>query len=129
MTELSENLSALIMKPDHRRMTEQLRSVPLFLHIFRKRLRMRHRHLQTIHFYFYAASREDAFLLRKHLQYRGHSIQSEEHTHADRICIRGQSHAVPMDDLHLQRWIRDMNELAFIHNCEFDGWEVELRRP
>jgi hypothetical protein len=74
-------------------------------------------------YWFYTDLREKAETLADALRNLKYEVQISDGGHEDKqICISGCTPFMHDVDDAMEKWVTQMNELGFIHDCEFDGW-------
>lgn len=74
-------------------------------------------------FWFYTNEQEKAELLAGALRGLQYEVEVSTGGHEDRqICISGCTPFMHDVDDAMEKWVKQMNELGFVHDCEFDGW-------
>jgi regulator of RNase E activity RraB len=74
-------------------------------------------------FFFYAKDKDNAEALALELRKLSYEVAVEQSYHAEkRYSITGHTPAMVDDELTMENWVSQMNQLAYIHDCDFDGW-------
>lgn len=76
-----------------------------------------------LEFFFYTDDEAKASGLAKVLAERSYSVEHGQSTSDDdRLIVTGWTTRMSMDESTVVQWTREMCELGFEHDCEFDGW-------
>lgn len=74
-------------------------------------------------FFFYTNQKEKAQELTNALRKFGYVVRIGERTASDlKYSITGQTIPMPAEDDVVLDWSKKMNELGYVHDCQFDGW-------
>lgn len=77
----------------------------------------------VLEFFFYTDDRSKAESLSEVLLKYGYVVHIDELSKSKlRFSITGRTIPLPNEDDVVEKWAMKMNELGFIHDCEFDGW-------
>ncbi len=85
----------------------------------------------VLDFFFYTNDRSKAEGLQEQLKKFGYKVvvHEDEKTERDlKFSITGQTIPLPNEDDVVEKWATKMNELGFIHDCEFDGWGAPVAK-
>lgn len=81
----------------------------------------------VLDFFFYTDERSKAESLAGQLQKYGYQVTIDEKGKTDlKFSIIGQTIPLSNDDDVVEKWATKMNELGYIHDCEFDGWGTPM---
>ncbi len=83
----------------------------------------------VLEFFFYTNERSKAESLEVELKKFGYNVFVLEDKKTERelkFSITGQTIPLPNEDDVIEKWAVKMNELGFIHDCEFDGWGTPM---
>ena len=76
-----------------------------------------------LEFYFYTNSPDHSNALSNELKDMGYRSQSGPSSYDKRLfVIIGWSSPIPLDTPEVLKWVEEMCELGYEHDCEFDGW-------
>lgn len=103
-------------------MAEQMAMTPMTLQQLRKIGVTPDRELK-LEFFFYTDSLQKAVSLANDLKQRGYEIEHGPSA-SDKATqiITGWTVKMTMEDGGVLDWTRDMCQLGFSHDCDFDGW-------
>lgn len=73
-------------------------------------------------FFFYSKTREDADELKKDLEKIGYEVYGIERSTKNQYSIIGVTPPISLGKEKFKKWIKEMNEIGFINDCDFDGW-------
>jgi len=74
-------------------------------------------------YWFYTNEQEKAESLAEALRKLKYEVNIQPGGREDRqICISGCTPFMHDADDAMENWVKQMNELGFVHDCEFDGW-------
>jgi len=78
-----------------------------------------------IDYFFYSDSPEKAQKLEKEIKKMDFIVNSEPAPHdKNLIVISGTTPSIKMMHESLSKWVTEMSELAFKHDCSFDSWKI-----
>lgn len=75
-------------------------------------------------FFFYSKNRENADELKKDLEKIGYEVYGIEKSIKNQYSIIGLTPPISLEKEKFKNWIEKMNEIGFINDCNFDGWET-----
>lgn len=76
-----------------------------------------------LEYFFYTNAATKAAQLADALEKKGYSVEHGPSAHDKRVqVVTGWTKEMPMTDAVVVAWTREMCELGFAHDCEFDGW-------
>jgi hypothetical protein len=76
-----------------------------------------------LEYFFYTNTVEKAAQFANHLQNMNYTADfGESASDKTRFIVKGWTTDMPMDDTTVQAWTKQMCELGFTFDCEFDGW-------
>ena len=73
-------------------------------------------------FFFYSRTRENAKELKKDLEKIGYEVYGIERSTKNQYSIIGVTPPISLEEERFKKWIKEMNEIGFINDCDFDGW-------
>ena len=73
-------------------------------------------------FFFYSKTRENADELKKDLEKIGYKVYGIERSIKNLYSIIGVTPPISLEKEKFKEWIKKMNEIGFINDCNFDGW-------
>ena len=73
-------------------------------------------------FFFYSKNRENADGLKKDLEKIGYEVYGIEKSIKNQYSIIGLTPPISLEKEKFKNWIKKMNEIGFINDCNFDGW-------
>jgi len=73
-------------------------------------------------FFFYSRTRENAKELKKDLEKIGYEVYGIERSTKNQYSIIGVTLPISLVEDKFKKWIKKMNEIGFINDCDFDGW-------
>lgn len=85
----------------------------------------------VLDFFFYTNEKSKAESLEKQLKKFGYVVVVHEDRKTERelkFSITGQTIPMLQEDAVVEKWATKMNELGFIHDCEFDGWGTHVAK-
>lgn len=83
----------------------------------------------VLEFFFYTNEMEKAEGLREALLKFGYEVHiSEVPKSALKYSVTGQTIPLPDEDDVVLNWSKKMNELGYIHDCQFDGWGTPVMK-
>jgi hypothetical protein len=112
-----------VLEADFRKnMAKQMAMTPMTLQQLRKIGVTPDRELK-LEYFFYTDSSQKAALLADNLKLRGYEVeQGPSASDKTTQIITGWTVKMTMEDRVVLDWTRDMCELGFSHDCDFDGW-------
>ncbi len=76
-----------------------------------------------LEYFFYTNTPEKAQGLASELASRGYEGMAERSAHSRKVfVINGWTQPMSMSNSIVVAWTKDMCQLGFEHDCEFDGW-------
>lgn len=78
--------------------------------------------LKGMEFFYYSKTRENADELKKDLEKIGYEIYGIEKSTKNQYSIIGVTIPISLEEDKFKEWIKMMNEIGFINDCNFDGW-------
>lgn len=76
-----------------------------------------------LEFFFYTNTEDKASALAGVLQQRDYSVESGVSAHDKKVSIvTGWTTPMVMNESTVVGWVREMCQVGFDHDCEFDGW-------
>lgn len=76
-----------------------------------------------LEYFFYTNTPEKAQALATELASRGYEGVAERSAHSRKVyVINGWTQPMDMSNNTVTAWTKDMCEIGFKHDCEFDGW-------
>lgn len=83
----------------------------------------------VLEFFFYTNEKSKAEDLAEALGKFGYEVYVEEEDRLDlKYSITGQTIPLPGEDDVVLNWSKKMNELGYIHDCQFDGWGSAVQK-
>lgn len=80
-------------------------------------------------YWFYTDEHEKAESLAEALHNLKYQVEISDDGRDDgKICISGSTPFMHDVDDAMEKWVTQMNELGFIHDCEFDGWGSPMEK-
>jgi hypothetical protein len=77
-------------------------------------------------FFFYTNAQEKAGELASSLKRRGYSVWHGPSDYDDKLyVVKGWTEKMSTDEEILGNWVKEMCQLGFAYDCEFDGWEIK----
>ena len=73
-------------------------------------------------FFFYSKTKENAIALKKDLEKTGYKVYENAKSTKKQYSIIGVTPLISLEEEKFKDWIRKMNEIGFINDCNFDGW-------
>ena len=73
-------------------------------------------------FFFYSKTRVNANELKKDLEKIGYEVYGIERSTKNQYSIIGVTPPISLEGEKFKKWIKKMNEIGFINDCNFDGW-------
>ena len=73
-------------------------------------------------FFYYSRTRENADGLKKDLEKIGYKVYGIEKSTENQYSIIGVTLPINIEKDKFKDWIKYMNEIGFINDCDFDGW-------
>ena len=78
-----------------------------------------------IDYFFYTNTLEKSMLLAKEIQKLDYVVHNEVASHDKNLFIvAGRTTAMKMMHEILRKWVAEMCELGYKHDCRFDRWEI-----
>lgn len=83
----------------------------------------------VLEFYFYTDENEKAENMAEALSKFGYDVQIDD-TGRPGLCflISGQTIPMPNEDEVIESWAKKMNEIGYIHDCQFGGWGIAVMK-
>ena len=78
--------------------------------------------LKEMEFFYYSKTKENANRLKKDLEKIGYKIYGIEKSTENEYSIIGVTPPIDLEKNKFKNWIKYMNEIGFINDCDFDGW-------
>ena len=82
---------------------------------------------REIDFFFYSGKKKNASNLKSTLEGMGYHVERIHMLKEGEYSICGNAKINSLKEEDFLYWIEQMNELAFIYSCEFDGWGMISR--
>lgn len=73
-------------------------------------------------FFFYSKTKKNADELKKDLEKIGYEVYGIERSTKNQYSIIGMTPPISLVEEKFKDWIKKMNEIGFINDCNFDGW-------
>lgn len=97
-------------------------SVPMIMDIMRE-LGDQSSEQLALEFFFYTDKNAKAESLAEALSKCGYDVFIHDSGKTDlNLLITGKTIPLPSEDKVVEDWAKKMNELGYIHDCQFDGW-------
>ncbi len=77
---------------------------------------------KEMEFFFYSKTRVNANELKKDLEKIGYEVYGIERSTKNQYSIIGVTPPISLEGEKFKKWIKKMNEIGFINDCNFDGW-------
>ena len=77
---------------------------------------------KEMEFFYYSKTRENAYGLKKDLEKIGYKVYGIEKSTENQYSIIGVTPPINIEKNEFKDWIKHMNEIGFINDCNFDGW-------
>ena len=77
---------------------------------------------REIDFFFYSSKKKNASNLKSTLEEKGYTVEKINMLREGEYLICGTAKLNSIEEDEFLHWIEQMNEDAFIYNCQFDGW-------
>jgi len=83
---------------------------------------------RRLELFFYTNTIEKAKLFEHELKNRSYSVESKTSGHDDELfVITGWTTKMKIEENTLVNWVREMCELGYKYDCEFDGWGTNIK--
>ena len=83
--------------------------------------------LRCLEFFFYTNTIDKAKLLAVELQKKEYSAAYRKSGHGNKsFVITGWTRKISIGDSALATWAKEMCELGYKYDCEFDGWGTDI---
>lgn len=83
----------------------------------------------VLEFFFFTNEKSKAEDLAEALKKFGYEVHMDDTGRADlKYSITGQTIPLPNEDDVVVNWSKKMNELGYIHDCQFDGWGTAVAK-
>jgi regulator of RNase E activity RraB len=79
-----------------------------------------------VEYFFYSNTLEKVQNLAKELNDLKYEVRVGKSAEGNLYIARGLTSEMQMEDLIIRTWTTKMIEIGYKHDCEFDGWGVEL---
>ena len=73
-------------------------------------------------FFFYSKTKKNADELKKDLEKIVYEVYGIERSTKNQYSIIGMTPPISLVEEKFKDWIKKMNEIGFINDCNFDGW-------
>jgi hypothetical protein len=78
-----------------------------------------------LEYFFYTNSIEKASSLAKKLEKKKYSAEYRLSAHDSKTyLVNGWTDKMPMDEATVVKWTKEMCQIGYENDCEFDGWET-----
>ena len=77
---------------------------------------------KEMEFFYYSKTKENANGLKKDLEKIGYKVYGIEKSTKNQYSIIGVTPPINIEKDKFKNWIKYMNEIGFINDCDFDGW-------
>jgi regulator of RNase E activity RraB len=82
---------------------------------------------RCLEYFFYTNTYEKAKLLAEELQKKEYSAAYRESGYKkNQFVITGWTRKISIEDNALSAWVKEMCELGYKYDCEFDGWGTDV---
>ena len=106
--------------------SKQVEAVTTVLRVLRKHS-LSDTNLRSLEFFFYTNTIENAKLLAMELQKKEYSVSCRKSGHGNKsFVITGWTRKISIGDSALAAWAKEMCELGYKYDCEFDGWGTNI---
>ena len=106
--------------------SKQVEAVTIVLGVLRKHS-LSDTNLRCLEFFFYTNAIEKAKLLAEDLQKKEYSAAYRKSGHGNKsFVITGWTRKISIGDSALATWVKEMCELGYKYDCEFDGWGTDI---
>ena len=78
-----------------------------------------------LEFFFYTDEKSQAELLASELTALGYRAKSRLATNGNEYVVNGWTVPIQLEQGQLESWVKQMCELGYKHECEFDGWGTD----
>ena len=78
--------------------------------------------LKAMEFFYYSKTRKNADELKKDLEKFGYEVYGIEKSTINQYAIIGVTLPISLEEEKFKEWIKMMNKIGFINDCNFDGW-------
>ena len=82
---------------------------------------------REVDFFFYAEKKKNASNLKLELEKKGFLVEKVHQVQNNVYSICGTAFLKSLAENEFLDWVIQMNELAFINDCDFDGWGMISR--
>ena len=83
--------------------------------------------LRCLEFFFYTNTIEKAKSLAAELKKKEYTVAYREAGYPkNQFVITGWTRKISIEDNTLSDWVKDMCELGYKYDCEFDGWGTDV---
>ena len=106
--------------------SKQVEAVTTVLGVLRKHS-LSDTNLRCLEFFFYTNTMEKAKLLAEELQKKEYSVAYRKSGYNKKqFVITGWTRKISIGDSALATWAKEMCELGYKYDCEFDGWGTDI---
>jgi len=106
--------------------SKQVEAVTTVLGVLRKHS-LSDTNLRCLEFFFYTNTMEKAKLLAEELQKKEYSVAYRKSGYNKKqFVITGWTRKISIGDNALAAWAKEMCELGYKYDCEFDGWGTDI---
>jgi regulator of RNase E activity RraB len=106
--------------------SKQAEALPAVLAVLKKHS-LTDTNLRCLEFFFYTNTSEKAKLLAAELQKKEYSASYEKLGYNNKsFVITGWTRKISINDSDLAAWAKEMCELGYKYDCEFDGWGTDV---
>ena len=106
--------------------SKQVEAVSTVLGVLRKHS-LSDTNLRSLEFFFYTNTMEKAKLLAEELQKKEYSVAYRKSGYNKKqFVITGWTRKISIEDSALADWAKEMCELGYKYDCEFDGWGTNI---
>ena len=107
-------------------LSKQVEAIPTVLGVLRKHS-LSDTNMRSLEFFFYTNNIEKAKLLAVELQIKEYSAAYRKSGHDNKsLVITGWTRKISIEDSALASWAKEMCELGYKYDCEFDGWGTDV---
>lgn len=82
---------------------------------------------REIDFFYYSSKKKNASNLKSTLEEKGYTVEKIHMLREGEYSICGIANLNSIEEDEFLHWIEQMNQHAFIYNCQFDGWGMISR--
>ena len=106
--------------------SKQVEAVSTVLGVLRKHS-LSDTNLRSLEFFFYTNTMEKAKLLAEELQKKEYSVAYRKSGYNKKqFVITGWTRKISIEDSALAVWAKEMCEVGYKYDCEFDGWGTDI---